>query len=270
VRSREPRLPAGLEYALARVAAAEQLLIAFDFDGTLSPIVSNYELAAADREAVETLFALAALPRTRVAVISGRAREDLERRLGDCPQEVLLVGSHGAELETHSEGRNEDAEARARVERFSEQLTPVAQRFPGSRLERKPYSLAYHYRNVGDAQQEDARSAAIEAAGPSAVATKDGKKVVEFLAVHADKGDALRRLRTLTSDGGDNRVTLLFVGDDVTDEAGFESLEEGDVGIKIGSGPTAAGFAMDGQEQVLPMLRQLFRMRSREIADSLP
>ena len=270
MRSREPRLPAGLEYALARVAAAEQLLIAFDFDGTLSPIVSNYELAAADREAVETLFALAALPRTRVAVISGRAREDLERRLGDCPQDVLLVGSHGAEVEARAAGQDEDAEASARVERFSEQLKPVVQRFPGSRLERKPYSLAYHYRNVGVAQQEEAREAAIEAAGPSAVATKDGKKVVEFFAVHADKGTALEQVRALARGGGEGHVTLLFVGDDVTDEAGFESLAEGDVGIKIGSGPTAAGFAMDGQEQVTPMLRQLFRLRSRAISEALP
>lgn len=269
MRSREPRLPAGLEYALARVAAADPLLVAFDFDGTLSPIVSNYEWASADREAVETLFALAALPRTRVAVISGRAREDLERRLGDCPQDVLLVGSHGAELEARAEGQGEDAEARARVERFSEHLTPVAQRFPGSRLERKPFSLAYHYRNVGEAQQEEARRAAIEAAGPSAVAMKDGKKVVEFFAVHADKGTALRQLRALTH-GAESRVTMLFVGDDVTDEAGFESLEEGDVGIKIGPGPTAAGFALDGQEQVTPMLRQLFRLRSRAISEALP
>lgn len=270
MRSREPRLPAGLEYALARIAAVEHLLVAFDFDGTLSPIVSNYEWASADREAVETLFALAALPRTRVAVISGRAREDLERRLGDCPQDVLLVGSHGAELETRAEGRDEDAEARARVERFSEHLTPVARRFPGSRLERKPFSLAYHYRNVGEAQQEEARRAAIEAAGPSAVAMKDGKKVVEFFAVHADKGTALRELRARTRGPAEGHVTMLFVGDDVTDEAGFESLEEGDVGIRIGPGPTAAGFALDAQEQVTPMLRLLFRLRSREISEALP
>ena len=270
MRPREPRLPAGLEYALARVAAAEQLLVAFDFDGTLSPIVSNYELAAADREAVETLFALAALPRTRVAVISGRAREDLERRLGDCPQDVLLVGSHGAELEARADGQEVGGEARARVEWFSEQLAPVVQRFPGSRLERKPYSLAYHYRNVSEAQQEEAREAAIEAAAASAVATKDGKKVVEFFAVHADKGTALRQLRAMTRGGGEGQMTMLFVGDDVTDEAGFESLSEGDVGIRVGSGPTAAGFAVDGQEQVTPMLRQLFRLRSRELAETLP
>jgi trehalose 6-phosphate phosphatase len=270
VRSRETRLPAGLEYAFARAAAADQLLIAFDFDGTLSPIVSNYEHEAANPEAVETLFALAALPRTRVAVISGRARQDLERRLGDCPQDVLLIGSHGAELEARAGGLDEDAGARAAVERFSEQLTPVAQRFQGSRLERKPFSIAYHYRNVGEERQQEAREAAIEAAGPSAVAVKDGKKVVEFFAVQADKGTALRQLRTLTGGDGEGRVTMLFVGDDVTDEAGFESLEEGDVGVKIGPGPTAAGFAMDGQEQVTPMLRQLFRLRSRETAETMP
>ena len=74
----------------------------------------------------------------------------------------------------------------------------------------------------------------------------------------------------MTRGGGEGQMTMLFVGDDVTDEAGFESLSEGDVGIRVGSGPTAAGFAVDGQEQVTPMLRQLFRLRSRELAETLP
>ena len=98
MRTREPRLSTGLEYALRHAAEAERLLVAFDFDGTLSPIVSNYETAAPDADALETLYALAALPRTRAIVISGRAREDLEGRLENCPDDVELIGSHGAEF----------------------------------------------------------------------------------------------------------------------------------------------------------------------------
>jgi trehalose 6-phosphate phosphatase len=273
VRPREPRLPPNLEYALAGAAGADRLLVAFDFDGTLSPIVANYESAAADREAVESLFALAALPRTRVAVISGRARADLERRLGDIPRDVILVGCHGAELDREAGSPDEKADAdpdtgsdsgpSAQVGRFSELLAPVALRYPGARLERKPLSLAFHYRNVGEVQQSAAREEAIEAAGPSAVAVKDGKKVVEFLVVQADKGTALRQLRALEGSGS-SELTTLFVGDDVTDEAAFEALTGRDIGVKVGSGPTAAGFEVDGQEYVAPMLQRLLRLRSEK------
>jgi trehalose 6-phosphate phosphatase len=265
MRSRDPRLSKGLNFALGQAAEADQLLIAFDFDGTLSPIVANYESATADRDALELLFALAALPRTRVAVISGRARADLERRLGSCPPDVLLVGSHGAEhgVMSETDSGSETAEHSGRIERFAELLVPIVQNFPGARLEKKPFSLAFHFRNIGESRQEEARSAAIEMLGQEAVAVKDGKKVVEFFAVNADKGSALARIQEHTAAMAEGRpLTTLFVGDDVTDEAAFEVLTGEDIGVKVGPGPTAARFAVEDQEEVAPMLRRLLQLRS--------
>lgn len=254
-------LPLDLDRALREVAESDLLLVAFDFDGTLSPIVADYKAAAPDRDAVETLFALAALPRTRVAVISGRAREDVERRLGDCPRDILLVGSHGAELSAEDEGL--ETGSGAAIERYVELLAPVAGRHPGVRLERKPHSLAFHYRGVEEPRQDMARRESLAAAGDAAVAVQEGKKVVEFFAVHADKGTALRNLRAgLDEPAGGSSSAVLFVGDDVTDEAGFEALDEADVGVKIGSGPTAARYAVDGQESVAPLLRRVYQLRA--------
>ncbi len=190
VRSREPRLTSDLDDALKRAARADRLLVAVDFDGTLSPIVSNYESAVADRDALETLFGLAALPRTRVVVISGRSRADLERRIGSHPPQVVLVGSHGAEHSSDS-----PVEEEARVESFMEALNGLRDRYPGTRIERKPYSLAVHYRNVSERGQDKVRDEAIERVGPLAAGTKEGKKVIEFLAVLVDKGAALELYR---------------------------------------------------------------------------
>ncbi|MEJ2482004.1 MAG: trehalose-phosphatase [Gemmatimonadota bacterium] len=261
MRTREPRLSAGLDYALRQAAEAQRLLVAFDFDGTLSPIVSNYETAAPDTGALETLYALAALPRTRVIVVSGRAREDLERRLDSCPDDVELIGSHGAEFGADS------TEARPAVERFAAALEGISESFPGARLERKPISLAFHYRNVAEGMQEQARAEAIERIGDAAVAVKDGKKVVEFFAVPADKGTALRRYREAASARGEGPTVALYVGDDVTDEAAFEALGPGDVGIRVGDGPSAARHAIESQEEVAPLLRRLHRLRSEATED---
>ncbi|MCL7982156.1 MAG: trehalose-phosphatase [marine benthic group bacterium] len=251
----------GLEYALRHAAEAERLLVAFDFDGTLSPIVSNYETAAPDADALETLYALAALPRTRAIVISGRAREDLEGRLENCPDDVELIGSHGAEF------GSDQHETLPAVEGFASALEGIAERFPGARLERKPISLAFHFRNVTDGLQEEARAEAIERVGDSAVAVKDGKKVVEFFALQADKGTALQRYREAAAAGGESPTVTVYVGDDVTDEAAFEALGPEDVGIRVGDGPSAARHSIEMQEEVAPLLRRLHRLRSEVTSD---
>lgn len=259
--SREPRLTSELDGALRRAARADRLLVAVDFDGTLSPIVPNYESAVADRDAVESLFGLSALPRTRVVVISGRSRADLERRLGSCPPEVVLVGSHGAE---HSS--DPPVEGEARVESFVEAVDGLREKYPGTRIERKPYSLAVHYRNVSAQRQDELRERAIERVGPLAAGTKEGKKVIEFLAVLADKGSALERYRGMAPESpAEGGSVTVFIGDDVTDEAAFEVLSPDDVGVKVGPERSAAPYRVHGQRDVGPLLHLLLRLRSSEV-----
>ena len=92
-------LPPELTTALDVAAGARRLLVTSDFDGTLSPIVSNPADARPLPAAGRALVALADLPSTSVALISGRALRDL-RTLSSMPSTVHLVGSHGAEFDS--------------------------------------------------------------------------------------------------------------------------------------------------------------------------
>ena len=88
--------------ALATAAATDTLLVALDFDGTMSPLVDRAEDARALPGSAAALRELAQLPHTTTALISGRALDSL--RLVASPEpETLLIGSHGAETWT---GRN--------------------------------------------------------------------------------------------------------------------------------------------------------------------
>src|SRR3981189_2244921 len=87
-----------LRAAVRRIARTPQLLVACDYDGTLAPIVDDPTHAAPLPEAVAAIRRLAALPRTPVAVVSGRALRDLAA-LSRLPSEVHLVGSHGSEFD---------------------------------------------------------------------------------------------------------------------------------------------------------------------------
>ena len=85
--------------ALATAAATKTLLVALDFDGTMSPLVDRAEDARALPGSAAALRDLAQLPRTTTALISGRALDSL-RRVASPEPETLLIGSHGAEAWT--------------------------------------------------------------------------------------------------------------------------------------------------------------------------
>jgi trehalose-phosphatase len=86
------------------------------------------------------------------------------------------------------------------------------------------------------------------------VHVKLGKDVVELAVLQADKGTALQELRERTG-----AVAVLYAGDDVTDEDAFAVLDpaRGDVGVKVGSGATAAAHRVGSPEDVTAVLERL-------------
>ena len=92
-------LPPELQRALTAAAEVPRLLVTSDFDGTMAPIVNNPADARPLPEAARALIALADVPATATALISGRALEVL-RSLSSMPDTVHLVGSHGAEFDS--------------------------------------------------------------------------------------------------------------------------------------------------------------------------
>lgn len=246
------------------LAAARPLLVCLDYDGTLTPIRERPEEVETPPEVARALVALAARPATRVAVVSGRRLEELEERL---PDGLWLVGCHGLEVR-HPGGRHDpgwgDAGASGSAHSIPA-LRRLAQRFercaPGLRLEDKGSALALHTRGVrGEHGREVARVFAGAASGCRGVRVIEGKEVVEVVPEEASKGRAVSRLAELLADGG----TVLFAGDDTTDEDAFEALEGGGaVTVRVGDErPTRARYRLDGPGDVAELLRRLVRLRA--------
>ena len=91
---RYSRLPEPLVGALRELARTPRLLVALDFDGTLAPEVDDPNRARALPEAREAVLRLLGMPRTRVALVSGRSLASLEH-VSQLPDNALLIGSHG-------------------------------------------------------------------------------------------------------------------------------------------------------------------------------
>ncbi|MCB0965806.1 MAG: trehalose-phosphatase [Ilumatobacter sp.] len=222
-------------------------LIGFDVDGVLAPIVEKAHDAALSPGVLDELERLAM--RARVVIVSGRSVGDLDRF--SFPPTLEVVGSHGLER------RGMPPLALDDDERYTfEQLELLATRAvdaagEGAWLEYKPASVVIHVR---EADRELAERA-IEAVGNLAsmidgAHVKHGHMVCELLARTGSKGDAISELR-------EPGQPVVFLGDDVTDESVFEAMVDGDLGVRVGDGETAAGYRLSGPDAVVEFLHRL-------------
>ncbi len=251
---------------IERLARVPNLLVASDYDGTISEIVPNPRDARPTREAIVALHGLAELPRTHVAIISGRSLRELQELTG-ISGSVHLVGSHGGEFDADF-AQNIDPETTERLRSIIERLDQIAASAPGFLVERKPASAAFHYRNADeDAAQSALRQVLEIAVADPNIDIKRGKMVLELCVIATDKGKALQRLRRRVA-----ASATVFVGDDITDEDAFLTLAGPDLAIKVGQGTTTAPHRVADPNEVARFLARLFTARQAWIngADAFP
>jgi len=239
---------------LSELAGTERLLIALDFDGTISGFVDDPADAHVTPKAVEAIARLEAQPDTWIAYVSGRPLDSLAR-VTRADDSALLIGSHGVEVRLNG-GKVDlglDAGERRRLDALRAALQQIVDATPNAMLEHKPVGYGVHTRLVDPATvpavHEAARAAAERIGG---FTERDGKDILEFAAREATKGDGIDRLREHLGATG-----VLYAGDDVTDEDGFRALRDADVGVKVGEGDTAAGFRVADVDAVATLLTLL-------------
>ncbi|MBE4717531.1 trehalose-phosphatase [Pseudarthrobacter sp. AB1] len=256
-----------LRQAARRIARTEHLLVALDFDGTISPLVDRADDARPLPRSAAAFAGLAALPRTTTALLSGRALASL-RAVASPPVDTLLIGSHGAEawLGPGSAELTLDAAQRLLLAEVRGVLEEIVEQAPGTLLEDKPAGVVLHTRLATDDVAEDAVAAARSVLQDrKGVFLKNGKRVLETSVVNASKGEGLTFLRQITG-----ATAVFFAGDDVTDEDALARLESGDVGVKVGLDFTQAEFRVEAPAHVAELLEVLLQERSLVVADEEP
>ncbi len=246
-----------LRAAITVVARVPNLLVAADYDGTLAPLVDEPSHAVPLPAAADVVRALAALPQTTVAVVSGRSLRDLAA-LSRLPGEVRLVGSHGTEFDVGFVERIDPDQAELRT-RLGRALFDMAHGVPGVRLEQKPASIAVHTR-LADRLRATELVESIRT-GPSTwngVHATFGKDIIELSVVAPDKGSAVDTLRTQMS-----ASAVVFFSDDSTDEDVFLKLAGPDLGVKVGLGETQASHQVEDPDMAVRALKFLAECRRR-------
>lgn len=229
----------------------EGLLCAFDFDGTLAPIMPKPGQVTLPEPVRDRLLRLS--EHAPVAIITGRALADIRGRLGFSPD--FVIGNHGLEGVPGWESRAASHERLCRA--WKTQLSHILQQShlaEGIGIEDKRYSLSVHYRFAPDPPRAEAflNEACVRLEPPPRIVA--GKCIISLMAEDAcHKGSALEALIV------ESRArSALYVGDDVTDEDVFRLKRTDLLSVRVERGAgSAADFFVPGTGEVVYMLDEL-------------
>lgn len=243
------------ESALAR-ALQQRPLLAFDFDGTLTPIVARPADARLSRAVAARLGALAAqLP---VAIVTGRSIDDVRGRLGFEPS--YLVGNHGAEGIAWADDPGDWSGALCGMRSRLAELAP-ALAGAGVTIEDKGHSLALHYRLSRTREQALQVITELLAGHDEALRVFGGKLVVNVVPSHApDKADAVQALVHHCG-----ASCAIFAGDDLNDEPVFTRAAAGWLTIRVGrdDARSKAQFFLDSPVEMALLLDRMVVLLAR-------
>jgi trehalose 6-phosphate phosphatase len=231
--------------------ADANVLLAFDYDGTLVPLASTPATARMRPTTRELLIDAARL--YPCVIISGRALDDLSLRLEGIPV-WYLFGNHG--LEPPPPGVVSPTPAAG----WAEQLRSLLPDDPGILIEDKRYTLTIHYHNAADKQRAVEAIDHVVAQLPDARALGGADAVSLLPRGGANKGVALRQAcRWFACD------SAIYVGDDASDEDAFSSTyPERLLTVRVGAADnTRARYHLGSQEDIDSLLQILVDVRSR-------
>ncbi|TVR00534.1 MAG: bifunctional alpha,alpha-trehalose-phosphate synthase (UDP-forming)/trehalose-phosphatase [Desulfovibrionales bacterium] len=213
-------------------ASAQSRLLLLDYDGTLVPFHDAPSMACPSEEIKASLQALTALPNTQVVILSGRDKHNLERCLDSLP--VALVAEHGVWVR---EAGGQWQMIRPLLNDWKDQIRPILERFssrvPGTFIEDKDFSMAWHYRradrNLGQQRSRELAETLRGLASNVGIQVQQGPMVVEVRSAGISK--AVSALHFSAKQAWD---FILAMGDAESDEDMFRTLPDHAVTIRVG------------------------------------
>ncbi|MDO8729796.1 MAG: trehalose-phosphatase [Candidatus Omnitrophota bacterium] len=263
-------LSAGWPEIRERVRAAEALALFLDYDGTLTPIVRHPSQARLAEGTRRLLRKLSCEKGIWVAVVSGRALEDVRRMTGVA--RICYVGNHGLELEgpnlryVNPMAKKCRPVLRRIVRRLKEAVAPI----PGAWIEDKGFTLTLHFRQAAPAGKKLARGLFQGVVRPyrekKQVRITAGKEVFEVRPpVRWTKGTAVSWLLDRRAALSPGPVLPIYIGDDLTDEDAFRALGKRGISVAVGAGNplTRAQYRVRSPAEVGSFLRRLLLISER-------
>ncbi|SDQ65620.1 bifunctional alpha,alpha-trehalose-phosphate synthase (UDP-forming)/trehalose-phosphatase [Flagellimonas zhangzhouensis] len=234
--------------------SAKKRLLFLDYDGTLAGFHKDPQKASPDDDLYELLDELSGQENTTLFLISGRDKQTFGRWF--LPKKYNMIVEHGVWIS--KEGHDFKMLEQVKGE-WMEKIRPVLESFvdrtPGSFIEEKNYSLAWHYRNTdpdfGEKRATELNTVLRSLIGNDDISVLNGNKVMEVKNSNVNKGRAALRML-----GEDDYDFVFAIGDDWTDEFMFQDLPNSAVTVKVGLQKTQAKYHVESTKKVRELLKR--------------
>ena len=231
---------------------ANNRLLFFDYDGTLVDFNTNPELAIPGKEILKNLEIISKMPNTHLVINSGRDGAFLDKHFKN--YNISLIAEHGYKYKL----RNETQWSKNGVikNEWMNHILPLLEGFidrtPGSFIEKKEASIAWHFR-ISPPELAEKRVVELNTLLSSLISDDllilNGNKVIEVKNSRINKGFAAVKIV-------EKKYDFIFaIGDDTTDEYLFEELPERAFTIKVGSKNTVAKYNISNIKKVHEMIQ---------------
>jgi len=235
-------------------ADSSKRLLFLDYDGTLAGFHKDPQKASPDEELYVLLDQLHNQKDTTLFLISGRDKQTFGRWF--LPKKYNMIVEHGVWI-------SKDGEEFKLLENvkseWMEKIRPVLESFvdrtPGSFIEEKNYSMAWHYRNTdpdfGEKRATELNTVLTSLIGNDDISVLNGNKVMEVKSSNVNKGRAAVRML-----GEDDYDFVFAIGDDWTDEFMFQELPSSAITVKVGLKKTQAKYHVESTKRVRELLKR--------------
>ena len=218
---------------------AKKRLILLDYDGTLMGYQSDPAAVKPDEDLLTIMQKIRKAPENKLVVISGRDRATLDNWLGHL--EIDMAAEHGVWIKRRGEWKLSTGAKDDWKKDIHPVLETLVERTPGSFIEEKDYSIAWHYRNIdkglGEKRVREFRDVLLYLTANLDLQVLEGNKVVEIKNAGINKGKA-----ALYWKNKEKYDFIMAIGDDHTDEDTFKALPQDAYTIKVGLEQTTARF----------------------------
>ncbi|MEO9893148.1 bifunctional alpha,alpha-trehalose-phosphate synthase (UDP-forming)/trehalose-phosphatase [Aurantibacter sp.] len=236
---------------------AKKRLLFLDYDGTLAGFHNDPQKAGPDEELYELLDTLHNQEGTELFLISGRDKDTFTKWF--LPKGYNMIVEHGVWISR----KGEPFKLLENVKNdWMEKIRPVLESFvdrtPGSFIEEKNYSLAWHYRKTdpdfGNLRATELSTVLTSLIGTDDLSVLNGNKVMEVKSSNVNKGRASMRML------GEADYNFVFaIGDDWTDEFMFQELPDSTVTVKVGRQKTSAKYFVEDTKKVRTLLKAFIK-----------
>ena len=211
-----------------------QSALFLDFDGTLADIAPRPDAVRVETSVLQNLQRLHAALNGAVAIITGRSLDEIRSFL----HPLVLAGAYEHGAIRQGAAGDPFQTPPPPLDNVRAAAQELVERHPALLVEQKRSGVAVHYRQAPQLHGEVAQLLTQLVSDDRELQLLQGKAVLEVKSAHVGKGPAITAFMQEAPFLG---RTPVFAGDDVTDESGFEAVQNmGGAAIKIGEGATVA------------------------------